>query len=545
MFLEDPASIEDRGGHVPKGILLWGPPGTGKTLMAQAMAGETERPFVFVEPGAFVNMFFGIGILKMYMLWRKLRKLALRYGGVIAFFDEADSLGNRGAAVGGEAGAAMRPSDPSVFDACNGLSYLSDVARSTVVGSATRSSEAGGPRSVKDGIIMGGMGMGRGDIFALQRLLTEMDGLKKPRGFFNRRIRRLLGMRPKPPPNYRILVILATNMPQTLDQALLSRTDRPCTGSATSSKEGRVRTYEGYFGKVRHSLDRSQIEKLAVITPYYSGAKMKDIVNESLINAIRRSGLDRVDRRDPGETPEGARSPEDVNYIDRERHAVAVHEACHAVAAYRERRHLSIDIASIEKGSGYLGVVVSVKPEDLYTTWKSEFEADIVVSLASLAGERMFFFGDNSSGVSGDLASATYVATGMESRFGMGRTIGVLDVLGEAGLQPGRPAGEKPSKDRLPDTMSQRIEERLETVYRRTWELLERNRKEILAVAHALEVHKTLAGEDVIAVIEGTEGPLVDGGRTTTRRSKPRSRRTTSAQRRPTTTRRWTTRCPC
>jgi cell division protease FtsH len=41
--------------------------------------------------------------------------------------------------------------------------------------------------------------------------------------------------------------------------------------------------------------------------------------------------------------------------------------------------------------------------------------------------------------------------------------------------------------------------------------LLERNRKEILAVAHALEVHKTLAGEDVIAVIEGTKGPLVDG----------------------------------
>jgi ATP-dependent Zn protease len=513
MFLEDPASIEDRGGHVPKGILLWGPPGTGKTLMAQAMAGETERPFVFVEPGAFVNMFFGIGILKMYMLWRKLRKLALRYGGVIAFFDEADSLGNRGAAVGGEAGAAMRPGESSVFDACNGLAYQSDIARSLVVESAARSTDAGAPRSVKDGIIMGGMGMGRGDIFALQRLLTEMDGLKKPRGFFNRRIRRLLGMRPKPPPNYRILVILATNMPQTLDQALLrpGRIDRMYRVGYTS-KEGRMRTYEGYFGKVSHSLDRVQIEKLAVITPYYSGAKMKDIVNESLINAIRngRDSIEWIDVIQAKHLKELG-PPEDVNYIDRERHAIAIHEACHAVAAYRERRHLSIDIASIEKGSGYLGVVVSVKPEDLYTTWKSEFEADIVVSLASLAGERMFFFGDNSSGVSGDLASATYVATGMESRFGMGRTIGVLDVLGEAGLQPGRPAGEKPTKDKLPDTMSQRIEERLDAVYQRTWALLERNRKEILAVAHALEVHKTLAGEDVIAVIEGIQGPLVDG----------------------------------
>ena len=81
---------------MPGGILLWGPPGTGKTLMAEAVAGETGKPYVFVDPGAFINMFMGVGILKVKSLFRKLRKLALRYGGVIVFFDEADSLGNRG-----------------------------------------------------------------------------------------------------------------------------------------------------------------------------------------------------------------------------------------------------------------------------------------------------------------------------------------------------------------------------------------------------------------------------------------------------------------
>ena len=50
MFLERPEDIEDKGGYVPSGILLWGPPGTGKTLMAEAVAGETGRPFVFVSP---------------------------------------------------------------------------------------------------------------------------------------------------------------------------------------------------------------------------------------------------------------------------------------------------------------------------------------------------------------------------------------------------------------------------------------------------------------------------------------------------------------
>ena len=46
----------------------------------------------------------------------------------------------------------------------------------------------------------GGGGMG-----TLQALLSEMSGLKKPRGFINRHVRRLFGMKPKPPPKYRIL----------------------------------------------------------------------------------------------------------------------------------------------------------------------------------------------------------------------------------------------------------------------------------------------------------------------------------------------------
>ena len=114
---------------------------------------------------------------------------------------------------------------------------------------------------------------------------------------------------------------------------------------------------------------------------------------------------------------------EDVEYIERERHAVAVHEACHAVMAHLTRRHMSIDLATIEKGSDYLGMVASIPPDDQFTRWRTEYESDILVSLASLAGERMFFNGDNSSGVSGDLESATTVAALMEGQWGMGSTV--------------------------------------------------------------------------------------------------------------------------
>ena len=62
--------------------------------------------------------------------------------------------------------------------------------------------------------------------------------------------------------------------------------------------------------------------------------------------------------------------------------------------------------------------------EEQFTSWRSEYEADIMVSLASLVGERMFFDGDNISGVSGDLQNATTLALAMEGLWGMGGQYG-------------------------------------------------------------------------------------------------------------------------
>src|SRR5271154_2834491 len=138
--------------------------------------------------------------------------------------------------------------------------------------------------------MLGGMmgGGGGGGMGTLQALLTELSGLKKPRGLINRYVRRIFGMRPKPPPQYRILVMMAANMPSALDEALLrpGRIDR-IYKVGYPSKEGRIRTYEGYFAKVKHELTPEQMDKLATITPYATGATIKDLVNESLITAIR------------------------------------------------------------------------------------------------------------------------------------------------------------------------------------------------------------------------------------------------------------------
>ncbi|HTX84691.1 MAG TPA: AAA family ATPase [Streptosporangiaceae bacterium] len=516
LFLEDPEQIEDHGGYVPGGILLWGPPGTGKTLMAEAMAGETGKPYVFVDPGAFINMFFGIGVLKVKSLFRRLRRLAVRYGGVIVFFDEADSLGSRGGSVGGQGGRPgyqRQPGPADLFAACHGFSYLGPQTQSALyaqaLGRATADPAPRPPGRFRQ-MIPAGMGMG-GGMGTLQALLTEMSGLKKPRGFVNRVVRRTLGMRPKPPPKYRILIVMATNMPSALDEALLrpGRLDRMYR-VGYPSKEGRKRTYEGYFAKVAHEIDAEQMDHLATITPYATGATIKDLVNESLIVALRdnRTVITWADVL-KAKLAKSVGPSEGVEYIERERHAVALHEACHAVVSHRVQKRNVIDTATIQKGADYLGFVKPIPIEEQFTSWRSEYEADIMVSLASLVGERMFFEGDSSSGVSGDLQNATRISLAMEGLWGMGGQFG--SYAATRAPHDAHPVVDGNDRNVLETEFGHRVEANLASLADRTADLLTENRASVLAVGHALEVHKTISGQDVTAIINGTLGPVVDG----------------------------------
>ena len=497
MFLENPEAIESRGGHVPGGILLWGPPGTGKTLMAEAVAGETGRPYVFVDPGAFVNMFFGIGVLKVKGLFRKLRKLSLRYGGVIVFFDEADTLGSRG----GQVSQARREAkqDVAPMTPCNGAHFVSEVSQH-VIAEQNRQ------------VIVGGMG-GRSMDGTLQALLTELSGLTKPRGFINRVVRRVLGMRPKKPPKYRILVMMATNMPDSLDPALLrpGRIDRMYrVGYPT--KQGRIDTYRNYLNRITHSLTDDEIERLATISPYATGATIKDTVNEALVIAIR-DGRDTVTYADviKAKSLKQHGLPDGGAYVDRERHSVAIHEACHAVAMYRLQHTSVIDVATIERRGDVGGFVSPIPLEDRFVQWRSEVEIDVMTFIASLVGERMFYDGDHTQGVGGDMANATAIVTRSMMSHAMGSRLRAFNasMLANSGLLVGgTPLVQGLSWE---GDIASEVETRLQELYARTEELLQQHRFDVLAVAHALETYSTISGDDVAAVIEQRQGPVVDG----------------------------------
>jgi hypothetical protein len=164
-------------------------------------------------------------------------------------------------------------------------------------------------------------------------------------------------------------------------------------------------------------------------------------------------------------------------------------------------------------------MVSSIKPEDQFTRWRSEYESDILVALASLAGERLFFDSDSSSGVSGDLDSATTVASFMEGYWGMGKT--VSSAASARRLEAGTPGGPRAaaapgagSDGHGPSPfgrLADRIEDNLGLLLVKVEGILRDNERHVLALAHALETHKTLSGEDVTAVFEGGHGPLVNG----------------------------------
>ena len=499
-FLEKPDEIEAKGGYIPGGILLWGPPGTGKTLIAEATAGEVGLPFVFVEPGAFINMFFGVGILKVKGLFRKLRKMALRHGGVVVFFDEADALGSRGALPQGEGPPQpISPLDPT--SRCNASAYLSPQSLSIIEGEHERRRPATDqPRQRAAGrldrIIMGG-GMGGGGMGTLQALLTEISGLKKPRGITNK-FRKMLGMKPKPPPKYRIFILMATNLPTVLDPALLrpGRIDR-IYKVGYPTKEGRLRTFEGYLGKVTHNITDEQIDELAAKTPYYSGAKIKDLVNEALILA-QRDDRDTVEWEDiwKAKTLKEMGPAEGFEYVEREEFAVAIHEASHAVAAHLLKSHANIDLATIERRGDVGGFVSYVALEDRFVQWKSELEVDIKVSLASLAGERMFFKEDNSMGVGGDLRNATMIESRMIGVWGMGDNI-----TSHAGM-PRHALDQPPDPThKIAETMASQVERRLRRLYDEVYEMIEEHKTAVFNVAVRLQEKQTISGDEVAEII--------------------------------------------
>ncbi len=90
-FLKDPEKYKRLGGRLPRGVLLSGPPGTGKTMIAKAIAGEADRPFIYMSGSEFIEVFVGVGASRVRTLFQQAKEAAP----CILFVDEIDSIGSK------------------------------------------------------------------------------------------------------------------------------------------------------------------------------------------------------------------------------------------------------------------------------------------------------------------------------------------------------------------------------------------------------------------------------------------------------------------
>jgi hypothetical protein len=176
---------------------------------------------------------------------------------------------------------------------------------------------------------------------------------------------------------------------------------------------------------------------------------------------------------------------------------------------YLLQKRTTIDTATIERRGDVGGFVQPIPLEERFTEWRSEREIDVMTFLASLAGERLFFGGDNSAGVFGDLRGATTIVTESLAFAGMGESITSRTVT----LAPANSQPVLDGSDRLlfESELGRQVEARLQELLRRTSELLAEHQSFVFALAHALETHLTITGEDVDAIYRGVPGPGVDG----------------------------------
>jgi cell division protease FtsH len=318
---------------------------------------------------------------------------------------------------------------------------------------------------------------------ALNQLLAEMDGFDPLEG---------------------IVVLAATNRPETLDPALLrpGRFDRQVTIPLPNQAE-RLAILRLHCRDKQLASD-VDLERVARGTPGFSGADLANLVNEAAIFAARasRTALEPADfdgARD--RILLGRREASNVLLPD-ERRAVAAHEAGHAlVAALCDHADPVAKVTILPAGQA-LGVTEQLPLDERHLYSESYLRDSLTVRLGGRAAE-LVVFGEGSTGASNDLASATDLATRMVREFGLS------EALGPVGYPSGSPmflGGGEPVTTRPYAEETQRLIDReaarmVREAEERAQKLLVDRRDELERLTGLLLDQETIDGEVVYQIV--------------------------------------------
>jgi cell division protease FtsH len=264
--------------------------------------------------------------------------------------------------------------------------------------------------------------------------IDELDALGRARGSFGlgghdekeQTLNQLLAEMDGFDPSSGVVLLAATNRPEILDPALLraGRFDRQVLVDRPD-KKGRIQILAVHVRKIRLARE-VELEKVAALTPGFSGADLANLVNEAALLATRRGG-DEVTLEDFTHAVERiVAGLEKKNRVlnEVERRTVAYHEMGHALVALSLPGSDPVHkVSIIPRGVGALGYTIQRPTEDRFLMTREELENKMAVLLGGRAAEETVF-GRVSTGAADDLAKVTGIARSMVMRYGMVKSLG-------------------------------------------------------------------------------------------------------------------------
>ncbi|MCF6461711.1 ATP-dependent zinc metalloprotease FtsH [Clostridium sp. Cult3] len=241
----------------------------------------------------------------------------------------------------------------------------------------------------------------------LNQLLTEMDGFDSSNG---------------------VVILAATNRPEILDPALLrpGRFDRRIIVD-TPDLKGRLKILEVHSKNIKLGPDVN-LEDIAKATPGAAGADLANIVNEAALRAVRlgRKNVIQEDLMESIETVIAGAEKKDRIMSQREKEAVAYHEAGHAiVAAMLEGTDPVAKITIVPRTMGSLGYTMQLPEREKYLISKEDLQNELCILFGGRSAEEVKF-DLVSTGASNDIEKATEIARNMVTKYGMSEKFGMM-----------------------------------------------------------------------------------------------------------------------
>lgn len=315
----------------------------------------------------------------------------------------------------------------------------------------------------------------------LNQLLSEMDGFDANKG---------------------VVILGATNRPETLDPALLrpGRFDRRIPVELPDLK-GREDILRVHLKNVRHAPDLD-VNLIARSTAGASGADLANMVNEAALRAVRH-GRTKVENEDLHESVEiviAGYEKKNAVISPREKEIIAYHEVGHALVAAKQTNSAPVTkITIVPRTSGALGYTMQVDEEDKYIYTVEDAFNKIVTFTGGRSAEELIF-NTKTSGASNDIQQATKIARAMITQYGMTDEIGMVNIESQVNPYLGGDTVMNAS-DKTARIVDEEVKRIVEKAHETAINILKENMDKLHEISRYLLEKETITGEEFMEIL--------------------------------------------